>query len=327
MESLSTSSKLPEEITRQKRPEKPNKKPNKEPNKLFQFVNSKKVVPYIFVSPFIISFLILTLYPAVQGIIMSFQKVLPGQVSFIGLSNYERLINPTFFKALSNTSLYVIFTVLILTILPMLLAILLDSKFVKFKTMFRATLFLPALTSAIVGGMIFRLMFGEQDTAVANQILNLVGLDSVNWRFTPWAAIFLMVMLASWRWIGVNILYFLAALQAVPGELYEAADIDGASKWQKLRFITIPQLKPIIIFVSTITIINGFRMFEESFVFWEAGSPGNMGLSVVGYIYQEGIRQNDMGYGAAIGVVLMLIIALISIIYLIATGTFKRGED
>ncbi|QDP39102.1 sugar ABC transporter permease [Radiobacillus deserti] len=301
--------------------------PRKKPNKVYKFLNSKNVVPYLFVAPFILSFLVLTLYPMVQGIIMSFQSVLPGQVNFIGLDNYERIFNPTFYKALSNTIWYVVFTVLILTIVPMMLAIFLNSKLVKFKTLFRASLFLPALTSTIVGGMIFRLMFGEQDTAVANQIISFFGFDAMNWRFTPWTAIFLMVILASWRWIGVNILYFLAALQNVPNELYEAGDIDGASAWQKLKYITIPQLKPIIIFVSTITIINGFRMFEESFVFWEAGSPGNIGLSVVGYIYQEGIRQNDIGFGSAIGVILMLIIFLVSIIYLIATGTFKRGEN
>lgn len=299
----------------------------KEPNKLLKFLNSKKVVPYIFVFPFIISFLVLTLYPAVRGIIMSFQSILPGQVEFIGLENYTRVFNANFYKALSNTTIYVIFTVLILTIIPMLLAILLDSKYVKFKTFFRASLFIPALTSTIVGGMIFRLMFSETDTSVANQIVNFIGMDSVDWRYQAWSAMFLMVILASWRWIGVNLLYFLAQLQNIPAELYEAADIDGASRFQKLRYVTIPHLKPIIIFVSTITIINGFRMFEESFVFWETSSPGNIGLTVVGYIYQQGIGQNDMGFGSAIGVVLMLIIFVISIIYLILTGTFKKGDE
>ncbi|MBP1969286.1 arabinosaccharide transport system permease protein [Virgibacillus natechei] len=299
----------------------------KQPNKLMKLLNSKNIVPYIFVSPFILSFLVLTLYPAVQGIIMSFQSILPGQVEFIGLENYSRLTNSTFYTALSNTTIYVILTVLVLTIVPLFLAIFLNSKFVRFKTIFRASLFIPALTSTIVGGMIFRLMFGEQDTAVANQIINWFGIDSVEWRYNAWSAMFLMVILGSWRWIGVNMLYFLAALQNVPGELYEAAEIDGASAWQKLKFVTIPSVKPIIIFVSTITIINGFRMFEESFVFWEASSPGNIGLTVVGYIYQQGIGQNDMGFGAAIGVALMIIIFIISIIYLLLTGTFKRGDE
>jgi len=96
---------------------------------------------------------------------------------------------------------------------------------------------------------------------------------------------------------------------------------------QKTWYITIPRLKPILIFVSTITIINGFRMFEESFVFWEAGSPGNIGLTVVGYIYQQGIRQNNIGFGSAVGVILMIIIFIVSLIYLIATGAFKRGDE
>ncbi|MCP3740751.1 carbohydrate ABC transporter permease [Rossellomorea sp. BNER] len=301
-------------------------KAQKDPSKLLRILNSKKVVPYIFVSPFILSFLVLTLYPAIQGITMSFQSILPGQVEFIGMQNYTRVPNATFYKALSNTSVYVILTVLILTIVPMMLAVFLNSKIVKFKTLFRASLFVPALTSTIVGGMIFRLMFGEQESAAANQLISFLGFDPVNWRFTAWSGMLLMVLLASWRWIGVNLLYFLAALQNIPDELYEAAEIDGASRFQKLLFITLPQLKPIIIFVSTITIINGFRMFEESFVFWEAGSPGNIGLSVVGYIYQQGIQQNDMGFGAAIGVVLMLIIFVVSFIYLIMTGAFKKGE-
>jgi arabinosaccharide transport system permease protein len=300
---------------------------NKGPNKLLKFLNSKKVVPYVFVSPFIITFLVLTLYPAIQGIIMSFQSVLPGQVTFIGLENYARITNGTFLKALTNTTIYVVLTVIILTIIPMLLAVFLDSKFVKMKTFFRASFFIPALTSTIVGGMIFRLMFGEQDTAIANQILGFLGMESVNWRFTAWSGMFLMVLLASWRWIGVNMLYFLAALQNIPTELYEASEIDGASKLKQFWYVTLPQLKPIIIFVTTITIINGFRMFEESFVFWEAGSPGNIGLTVVGYIYQQGIQQNNIGFGAAVGVVLMLIIFVVSIINLILTGAFKKGDE
>ncbi|WP_404456487.1 sugar ABC transporter permease [Virgibacillus necropolis] len=298
----------------------------KEPNKFLRFLNSKKVVPYIFVAPFIISFLILSLYPAIKAIIMSFQSVLPGQITFIGLDNYSRVFNPTFYKALSNTTIYVILTVIILVAIPILLSVLLDSKFTKNKTIFRASLFIPALTSTIVAGMIFRLMFGETDTAAANQILNWLGFDPVNWRYNAWSGMFLMVLLCSWRWMGVNILYFLAALQNVPKELYEAAEIDGATMFQKFRFVTLPFLKPVTIFVSTISIINGFRMFEESFVFWTAGSPGNIGLTVVGYLYQQGIQQNDMGFGAAIGVVLMLIILVISFVQLILTGAFKRED-
>ena len=299
----------------------------KKTRSLMKFLNSKKVVPYVLVSPFIISFLVLTVYPAIRGVMMSFQQILPGQVEFVGLGNYERVFNPTFYKALSNTTIYVVLTVVILTILPIVLAVILNSKFAKFKTLFRASLFMPALASTIVAGMIFRLMFGETDTAAANQILGWLGMESIDWRYKAWSGMFLMVMLAVWRWLGVNILYFLAGLQNIPNELYEASDIDGASIFQKFRYVTLPMLKPVTIFVVTISIINGFRMFEESFVFWEAGSPGNIGLTVVGYIYQQGIQKNDMGFGAAIGVILMIIIFIISFIQLVLTGAFKRGDE
>ncbi|MDL4839036.1 carbohydrate ABC transporter permease [Aquibacillus rhizosphaerae] len=290
-------------------------------------LNSKNVAPYLFVSPFIISFLIFSFYPSIKAIIMSFQGILPGQITFVGMDNYTRIFNPTFYKALSNTTIYVILTVAILVTIPIMLAVLLDSKLVKFKTIFRSSLFLPALASTIVAGMIFRLLFGETDTAAANQILNWIGLESVDWRYNAWSGMFLMVLLCCWRWMGVNVLYFLAALQNVPKELYEAAEIDGATVFQRFLFVTLPFLKPVTIFVSTISVINGFRMFEESFVFWESGSPGNIGLTVVGYIYQQGIQQNDMGFGAAIGVILMLIIFVVSFVQLILTGAFKKGDE
>lgn len=187
---------------------------------------------------------------------------------------------------------------------------------------------MPALASTIVAGMIFRLMFGgETDSGAANQILNWLGFDSVDWMFNAWSGMMLMVMLCVWKWLGVNILYFLAALQNVPEELYEASEIDGATIMQKFWYVTLPFLKPVTIFVVTISIINGFRMFEESYVFWPAGSPGNIGLTVVSYIYQQGIQQNDMGFGAAIGVILMIIIFIVSFIQLILTGAFKRGDE
>nr|WP_249777749.1 sugar ABC transporter permease [Paenalkalicoccus suaedae] len=293
----------------------------------FRFLYSKKVAPYVFVSPFIISFLLLSLYPFLSAINMSFQRVLPGQIDYIGLHNYSRVFNPTFYTALQNTTIYVVWTVLILTFIPLVLAVLLNNRLMTFTNIFRAAIFIPALTSVIVAGTIFRMIFGDSEAAFANQVLQFIGLDAVEWRYGAGSGMFLMVALASWRWIGVNILYYLAALQNVNHDLYEAADIDGAGVWQKFRNVTFPAIKPVVIFLSTITIINGFRMFEESFVFWETSSPGNIGLTVVGYIYIEGIQRNDMGFGAAVGIVLLLIILVISITQLVLTGAFKKGDS
>lgn len=300
---------------------------SKQKNKL-NILNSKKVAPYVFVFPFVLSFLVLTLYPTIQAFIMSFQHILPGQVRFIGLNNYVRALDsPAFYKALQNTSVYMILTVIILVIVPMVFAVMLNSNFAKFRNFFRSGLFIPSLTSIVVAGIIFRLIFSESDTAIANQVIGYLGFDSLDWRTKGWSAMFLMVLLATWRWLGVNILYFLAGIQNIPAELYESAEIDGANIFQKFYNITLPLLKPIIIFVTTISIIGGFRVFEESFIFWETNSPGNIALTLVAFLYQQGIQRNDMGYGSAIGVIVLLIVFIVSIINLILTGAFKRSED
>lgn len=296
-------------------------------NRFSKLLYSKKLAPYVFISPFIVSFLLLTLYPLISAINMSFQRVLPGQTSYIGLSNYDRVFNPVFYTALQNTTIYVIWTVLILTLVPMVFAVFLNHRLMKFTNFFRASIFIPALTSVIVAGTIFRMIFGESEAAFANQIVQLLGFEPIEWRYGAASAMFLMVALACWRWMGVNVLYYLAALQNVSKDLYEAADIDGANTWQKFRNVTFPAIKPIFIFLSTITTINGFRMFEESFVFFETSSPGNIGLTIVGYIYIEGIQRNDMGFGAAIGIVLLAIILVVSVIQLIATGAFKKDDE
>ncbi|WP_088103248.1 carbohydrate ABC transporter permease [Halalkalibacter urbisdiaboli] len=285
---------------------------------------SKKIAPYVFVSPFVISFLVLFLYPLINGVVMSFQSILPGQIEFVGLANYEKIFNTTFYRALYNTTIYVILTTVILVVLPMVMATILNSKVIKFANFFRAALFIPALTSVIVAGVVFRLIFAESDAAIANSIIGFFGMEPVQWRYGAGTGMFLMVLLCSWRWLGVNIIYFMAGLSNISKELYEAADIDGAGVFQKFFHITLPLLKPVTIYVATITVINGFRMYEESFVFWEAGSPGNIGLTVVGYIYQQGFQMNNMGFGSAIGVVLMVIIFIVSIIQLKFFGALKK---
>ncbi len=288
------------------------------------FLFSQKVAPYVFVAPFVISFLGLFFYPLVKGILMSFQSILPGQVAFIGFANYSKILNSTFYQALFNTTIYVILTTVILVAVPMILATILNSKLMKFASIFRASLFIPSLTSVIVAGVIFRLMFGESEEGLANSILGFFGVGPVEWKYHAGTGMFLMVLLASWRWVGVNIIYFMAGLTNIPKELYEAAEIDGAGILQKFYHITLPLLKPVTLYVATITVIGGFRMYEESFVFWENGSPGNIGLTVVGYIYQQGFQMNNMGFGSAIGVVLMVIIFVISVLQLKFFGALKK---
>ncbi|HZK12608.1 MAG TPA: sugar ABC transporter permease [Atribacterota bacterium] len=293
--------------------------------KIYNTINSKKVMPYIFVLPFIITFLLFFLYPMISSLIMSFQKILgPGDVTFIGLKNYRNLLNPHFYNALSVSFRYTFWTIAILIPLPLVLAVLLNNKLLRGRNIYRSALFMPALTSVIVAGVFFRLSFGGQATALFNQIIGVFGLEPIIWLQGKHTAMFVMVILCVWRWTGVNIIYFLAGLQAIPTELYEAADIDGANSLQKFLKITIPSLKPVTIYVITISIYGGLSMFTESFAYWADRSPGDIGLTMVGYIYQQGFTYNNFGFGAAIGITLLIIIIMINLIQLKLFGFFKE---
>jgi arabinosaccharide transport system permease protein len=293
--------------------------------KIYTVINSEKVVPYIFVLPFIITFLLFFFYPIISAIIMSFQDIAGfGDVTFVGLKNYRNLLNPHYYNALRVSFLYTFLTIAILIPFPLVLAVLLNNKLLRGRNIFRSALFMPALTSVIVAGMFFRYAFGTQATALFNQIIGIFGLGPITWLQGKWTGMLAMVVLCVWRWTGVNIIYFLAGLQAISRELYESADIDGANSLQKFLKITIPSLKPVIIFVITISVFGGFSMFAESFAYWTSRSPGDIGLTLVSYIYQTGFNYNNFGFAAAIGITLLLIIMIVNVIQLNIFGFFKR---
>lgn len=289
---------------------------------------SQKAAPYVFILPFILTFLLFWLWPLLRAGMISFQEVLPGQVTFVGLKNYARLAgDPVFRIAVRNTLKYTAGTLVILIPLPLLLACLLNSKSMLFQNFFKSIFFLPILTSIVVAGTVFRLIFGEMDTAFMNGILTVLGFSPVKWLINETTAYIALLFLASWRWLGVNILYFLSGLNAVPAELYEVASIDGASSGRQFFHITLPMLKPTIVYVAAISIYGGLAMFTESYMLWAAkDSPQNIGLTIVGYLYQQGIKQNVMGYAAAVGIVLLVITMIINTAQLSFSGMFKRED-
>lgn len=293
--------------------------------KIYNTINSERVMPYIFVLPFIITFLVFFLYPIISAVIMSFQDIKgPGDVTFVGFKNYINLLNPHFYSALRVSFLYTFLTIAILIPLPLVLAVLVNNKLLRGRNIFRSVLFLPALTSVIVAGMFFRYAFGTQATALFNQIIGIFGLGPITWLQGRSTGMLALVMLCVWRWTGVNMIYFLAGLQSIPRELYESADIDGASNLQKFLKITIPSLKPVTIFVITISVFGGFSMFAESFAYWTSRSPGDIGLTLVSYIYQTGFNNNNFGFASAIGIVLLIIIMVVNIIQLRVFGFFRK---
>ena len=259
---------------------------------------------------------------------MSFQSVLPGITEWVGFDNYTRLLgDKVFIKAIMNSMKYMIWTLILLIPIPMLLATVLNSKFAKGREFFKSALYLPALTSVVVAGTIFRLAFSELDGAVMNSIIGFFGMEPIKWLKSAGTGFFALLLLACWRWTGVNMLYFLSGLKNIPDELYESADIDGANAVQKFIYITIPQLKPTIVYVLTISIYAGLAMFTESYMIWGGNaSPKNIGLTIVGYLYRQGIEKNAMGYASAVGIILFIIAMTINMIQLKMNGTFSKEE-
>lgn len=290
---------------------------------------SKKAAPFVFILPFVLTVLIFWLTPIGKSVLMSFQNVLPGQREWIGLKNYKRLLGDRYFViAVKNTFTFTIGMLLLLISIPMLLACVVNSKIMKLSGVFKTIYFIPALTSVVVAGTVFRLIFGESDTAMMNQILVQLGMESIKWLKGKETGYLALLLLACWRWIGVNMMYYIAGLQNIPTELYEAAAIDGASSWQSLIRISIPLLKPTTTYVLTISINAGLSMFVESYMLWKGNnSPNNIGLTIVGYLYRQGIEKNAMGYASAVGILLLLTVLIINLAQLYLTGFFKKGDS
>lgn len=297
-------------------------------SKIKKIFYSQKIAPYVFVLPFLLSFLIFWIYPLFSTVKMSFQSVLPGQVEWVGATNYTKLLKDTVFHtAILNSGKYTLFTIALLIPFPMLFAVMMESRLTKAKGLWKAILYLPALTSVVVAGTIFRLMFSELHGSAMNQLIGWFGAGPLKWLKESTTGMLALLVLACWRWTGVNTLYFIAGLKNIDTALYESADIDGATKWQKFRFVTVPLLKPTSIYVLTISIYAGLSMFLESFMLWNGNaSPKNIGLTIVGYLYRRGIEKNQLGYASAVGLVLLLIALIINIFQLVMNGTFKKEE-
>ncbi len=289
---------------------------------------SQRLAPYLFILPFVATLALFWIVPVARSVVMSTQEVLYGQTTSVGLDNYARLWNDSvFWTAMFNSARYMVLTLALLIPIPMLLAAVVNSRIgsPRVKAFFKASLFVPALTSVVVAGLVFRLMFSESENAVMNQVLQLVGLGPVRWLREDLTGLAALLALAVWRWTGVNTMYFIAGMQSIPGEYYEAASIDGANKRQQFLWITVPNLRPTMVYVTTISVYGGLAMFLESFMLYGGNaSPNNQGLTVVGYLYRRGIEQNDLGFASAVGIVLLVVVMAINITQLTLSGTFKK---
>ncbi|MGB9553534.1 MAG: carbohydrate ABC transporter permease, partial [bacterium] len=214
-------------------------------------------------------FIVFRVWPIISAFYLSFQEVKGiGTSKFVGIHNYINLLGDRrFVSSFLTTSYYTIATLLTLIPIPLLLAVLLFQRRTPGKEVFRTFVFLPSLTSLVVVGTVFRLILADTG-GLANAFLGLFGVAPLRWLLVPSLAVPSLAILALWRWTGMNIVYFSSGLTTIPTEIYEAARIDGAQSLALFRYITLPMIKPIIVFVITISIIGGYQVFVEPYILY-----------------------------------------------------------
>ncbi|QKS72415.1 sugar ABC transporter permease [Paenalkalicoccus suaedae] len=270
-----------------------------------------KTVPYIFILPAVLLFIVFTLYPVISSLILSFQTSSGGVSSFAGLDNYRRLFNdPLFYRALSNTFIILIIQVPIMLTLAVILAVLMNSVLLKAKSFFRIAFFMPAITALVAYAIVFRMIL-DQNYGFVNYFISFVGIDPVPWLNDPFWAKVALIAAVTWRWTGYNMVIFLAGLQNISKDLYEAASIDGAGKIRQFFSITLPQLRPIFLFTFVLSTIGTLQLFDEPFILTQGG-PNNSTLTISLYLYRAGFQNFDFNYASAIAYVLVIIIATLS---------------
>ena len=290
----------------------------------------RQYAPYLFVSPFIVLFATFGVYPLVKSLVLAFYVTNgPKSQMFVGLENFRFLLeDPDFHKAARNTGVYAFFSVCLQLPLSLGLALLLNQQLVKGRDFFRFSFFSPHLVGQVFVAVLFSVIFIPQ-FGLLNRALNaLVGLAlDTKWLANPALVMPALVLTSLWMYVGFNMIYFLAALQAVDKNLYEAARVDGANAFQQFLHVTLPGIRPVAVFVMVLSTIGSFQLFELPYVMLGNGSgPESAGLTIVMYLYNNGFITGDLGYASAIGWSLALGVLIISLIQMRFTGTWKTDE-
>lgn len=273
-----------------------------------------------FVIPYFVTFLLFSLYPVIYTLIISLKKWdgMSVNQTFVGFKNYVTLIHDAlFYQSIVNTLIMWICGVVPQMIFALLLAVLFNSaKKIKGKEFFRAAMYLPNLITPSAVAVLFVFLFDWQTGAVNKILLNLhVINEPINWFLSEYASRGIMSLVSWWMWFGYSTIIFGAGLNNIPAELYESASIDGATPWQSFKSVTIPLLKPTVLFAAVTSLIGGMQTFEIPYVMTGGqGGPNNKTLTVVMYLYNTAFQNSNYGYGAAIGYGLFILILVFSII-------------
>lgn len=275
----------------------------------------------LFLTPALTAIFLFFFLPVLAAFVISFTDLDiyaladSARLRFIGLDNYRRLIgDPLFWTAMKNTFYFVVTATPLSIAVSLAAAILLNSRLIRFKAIFRLNYFLPVVTTLVAVAVIWRFIYHPR-FGLLNYALGFVGINPIDWLGDPRWAMPAIILMAVWKNFGYNMIIFIAGLQNISDELYEAAQIEGAGPWKQFKYVTLPLLAPTTLFVSLITMIGFFQLFAEPYVMTQGG-PVNKTLSIVLYMYQEGFRWWNMGYSAAIAFVLFGVIFIFTAIQL-----------
>jgi putative chitobiose transport system permease protein len=289
-------------------------------------LNQQQLIPYLFLLPAIIALSVTLFFPALQAFSLSFAEYeydLTQMPQWVGLANFQRLISDRiFWQTIINTLLYIIGVVPILVIVPLILAIVVNQK-LKGIYWFRTAYYTPVVISMVVAGIAWKALY--INNGIINQFLQQLGFkNGVPWLTSPQLALWSVMLVTIWKGLGYYMVIYLAGLQSISPELYEAAAIDGSDGWQKHWDLTFPLMRPYLILVAVISAISATKVFEEIYIMTQGG-PRNSSKTVVYYLYERAFQDLDVSYACTIGLVLFLGILVLSILNLYLSQTIKNS--
>ena len=284
-------------------------------------VNQQKLTPYLFLLPAIALLGLTVFFPAIQAFALSFTRYeydITQAPEWVGWANFQRLIqDEVFWQTIRNTLLYLVGVVPILVIAPLGLAIVVNQK-LKGINWFRTAFYTPVVISMVVAGIAWKALYTQN--GLLNQFLQQLGFaEGIPWLTSPNWAIWSVMLVTIWKGLGYYMVIYLAGLQSISPELYEAAAIDGSDGWQKHLDITLPLMRPYLFLVAVISAISATKVFEEIFIMTQGG-PRNSSKTVVYYLYERAFQDLDISYACTIGLVLFLGILGLSIVNLKLTA-------
>jgi len=276
-------------------------------------MRTKKIIPYLLVSPYILHFVTFVAFPVIFSILLTFHKWnIISPMEYTGLSNYVRLFKDAIFlKSIGNTLIFLLIHIPLQIFVALFLAEILNQN-IKFRGFFRAAFFLPVVVSGVVVTMLWEQLYAF-DTGLLNRLMVSIGFGKIGWLVNPDIAMPSIALMATWKNVGLYIVLFLVGLQTVPSHYYEAADLEGASHFQKFFHITLPMINPTIFMVIILSTIGGFSLFIEPYIL-TGGGPLNSTISAVLYIYKQGFFYYHMGYAATLGLFFALIILTVVVL-------------